>query len=171
MCPNWGAWRDALACPPPADYVPHHVAMGGFVLRMSAGMGGGWSCHSARDPPCSTAGRSCQRRCIFFGPIAEWLDENKLRIGSGQTCGHASSICPQEIDLERWCTRGTNWDLCEVENPRDELHASQFPKTRERECMSSVPMGASTRGQASTDAGNAERAVLDPPVLWIVDPS
>jgi hypothetical protein len=103
MCPDWGARRDALACPPQADYVPHHVAMGGFVLRMSAGMGGGWSCHSAGDPPCSAAGRSRQRRCIFFSPIAEWLDENKLRVGSGQTCGHASSICPQEIDLERWC--------------------------------------------------------------------
>ena len=107
MCPNWGARRDALACPPPTDYVPHHVAMGGFALRMSAGMGGGWSYHSAGDPPCSAASRSYQHRCIFFGPIAEWLDENKLRIGSGQTCGHASSICPQEIDLEQWCTTGS----------------------------------------------------------------
>ena len=40
-----------------------------------------------------------------------------------------------------------------AENPRDELHAAQFQKTRGRERMSSVPLGALTRGQTSTDAG------------------
>jgi hypothetical protein len=66
-------------------------------------MGGGWSYHYAGDLLSFAAGLSRQRRRIFFGPIAEWIGENKPRIGSGRTCGHASSVCPQEIDLERWC--------------------------------------------------------------------
>jgi hypothetical protein len=73
-------------------------------------MGGGWSCHYTGDLLWFTAGWSRQRRRIFFGPNVGWVDENKLRIGSGRTCGQASSICPQEIDLERWC--------------RDRLHPS-----------------------------------------------